>query len=54
MGQDYADYSSYDPQTRFEEDSAGWPGGAYQNPDSGHYEPGSYDDYSASTGYDNY
>jgi hypothetical protein len=54
VSSDNLDYSAYDPQARFEEDSAGWPGGAYQNPDSGHYEPGSYDDYSTSTSYDDY
>ena len=37
-GDDY----SIDP---FEEDSRGWPGGAYQNPDSSYYTPDYYDDY---------
>lgn len=51
---DYYEPDPYDAQTRFEEDSAGWPGGAYQNPDSNYYEPNNYDDYSASTSYDDY
>ena len=37
MMEDTAD--SYDP---FEADSAGWPGGAYQNPDSSYYQPDIY------------
>lgn len=40
----YADVGGFDPNAaadvdQFEEDSAGWPGGAYENPDSGYYEP---------------
>jgi hypothetical protein len=33
-----------DPALKFEEESAGWPGGAYQNPDSDYYDPYTYDD----------
>jgi len=33
--------SSYSAEDQFENDSAGWPGGAYDNPDSSYY---SYDD----------
>jgi hypothetical protein len=29
----------------FERDSAGWPGGAYENPSSTYYEPDNYDDH---------
>jgi hypothetical protein len=36
-----ADAYAVDP---FEEDSAGWPGGAYENPDSAWYTPDAYDD----------
>lgn len=44
-GADYYGPDPYDSQTQFEEDSAGWPGGAYQNPDSSYYEPHNGDDY---------
>jgi hypothetical protein len=44
-GGDAYEPDPYDAQTRFEDDSAGWPGGAYDNPDSGYYEPDRYDDY---------
>jgi hypothetical protein len=44
---DARDYQAgaYDAATQFEEDSAGWPGGAYENPDSGWYTPDYSDDY---------
>jgi hypothetical protein len=40
----YPEVDTYDASTQFEEDSAGWPGGAYENPDSSYYEPYTYDD----------
>lgn len=43
-GASYPQADTYDASTQFEDDSAGWPGGAYQNPDSSYYEPPTYDD----------
>lgn len=43
-GPRHPEVDTYDASTQFEEDSAGWPGGAYDNPDSGYYEPYTYDD----------
>jgi hypothetical protein len=47
-GMGSADYGAWEADTYaadpFEEDSAGWPGGAYENPDSAWYTPDAYDD----------
>lgn len=45
---------SYDAQTQFEEDSAGWPGGAYENPDSNYYSPDDNVDYGTTYDYNDY
>ena len=37
------DAGSYESYDTFEADSAGWPGGAYQNPSSSYYEPAVYE-----------
>jgi hypothetical protein len=49
-GEEFVAYPDVSPDTtvepeidQFEEDSAGWPGGAYQNPDSSYYDPGTYE-----------
>jgi|GEM_PF-4748079 len=49
-GEEFVAYPDVTPDTTvepeidpFEEDSAGWPGGAYQNPDSSYYDPGTYE-----------
>jgi len=44
VAEGYTDAGGFDPNAatdadQFEADSAGFPGGAYENPDSGYYEP---------------